>query len=154
MINKSFTMEQGNVFSVLNCQVHHVGYAVHDIERAGKIFTLLNFQKESSVTKDVIRNINIQFWRNQTTLIELISILDGSQKSPVDFLFKKKCSFPGNGMPYHICYVVDGLEQTINQLKKEKFFVIQPPMQAPALENRHVAFLVHNDIGMIELLEK
>jgi methylmalonyl-CoA/ethylmalonyl-CoA epimerase len=147
-------MEQEYFFSVLNCQVHHVGYAVRDIERAGQIFTLLNFQQDSSITNDVIRNINIQFWRNQTTLIELISILDDSQKSPVDFLFKKKFSFPGNGMPYHICYVVNDIEQTINRLKKEKFFVIQPPSQAPALENRQVAFLVHHDIGMIELLEK
>jgi len=57
-------------------------------------------------------------------------------------------------MPYHICYLVDNIEQTIDRLKKEKFMVIQQPLQAIALENRKVAFLVHNDIGMIELLEK
>lgn len=133
--------------------VHHIGYAVADIEKASKIFASLGYVIESPCVNDSNRNVKILLLRNDKTLVELIAILDVEKESPIDFIFKKEFSFPGKGIPYHICYSVDDIDQTIARLKKENFGVIQPRLKAPALDDNDVAFLYHRDIGIIELLQ-
>jgi methylmalonyl-CoA/ethylmalonyl-CoA epimerase len=136
-------------------KIHHIGYAVKEIEKAFKPFSLLNFKMESSIIEDPVRNIKILFICNCKTRIELIQILDDNKKSPIDFLLKKSVSLPGNGIPYHICYYVNNIDRAIENLNKSgRFIIIQPKSKAPALKGRNVAFLLQNDIGIIELLEK
>jgi methylmalonyl-CoA/ethylmalonyl-CoA epimerase len=135
-------------------KMHHIGYAVKDIEKSFKVFSLLNYVKESSIIEDFERNIKIQFIRNCKTRIELIQTLDKNKKSPVDFLFKGSFFFPGNGIPYHICYSVKDMDKAIEKLNKnERYIIIQPKSKAVALEGKNVAFLLQKDIGIIELLE-
>jgi methylmalonyl-CoA/ethylmalonyl-CoA epimerase len=92
--------------------------------------------------------------QNGLVLVELISFLDPKKKSPVDFLFKSKFVFLGNGIPYHICYEVNDIAASISYLKEQKFIVIQKPATAVALNNKYVAFLFNRDIGIIELCQK
>jgi methylmalonyl-CoA/ethylmalonyl-CoA epimerase len=155
--------------------IHHIGYAVENIEKAYKIFSLLGYEKlkidlpapdESSgggvcgyeniqdTIDDVDRNIKILILRNKNFLVELISFLDRTKPSPIDFLFKSRFAFPGNGIPYHICYKVSDINKTIDSLNKENFIIIQHPSKAIALGNNFVAFLFHKDIGIIELYEE
>jgi RimJ/RimL family protein N-acetyltransferase len=135
-------------------KIHHIGYAVKNIEKSFSVFSLLNYKVESSIVEDFERNIKILFIYNYETRIELIQILDENKESPIDFLFKKDFSFPGNGIPYHICYSVDNIDIAIENLNKiERFIIIQPKSKAPALEEKNVAFLFQHDIGIIELLE-
>jgi methylmalonyl-CoA/ethylmalonyl-CoA epimerase len=105
------------------------------------------------VIKDFSRNVTILMLKNENTLVELISFLDREKESPIDFLFHGKCKFPG-GTPYHICYAVDDLNETITFLKNNKFMVIKTAEKAVALDNKYVAFLFHKDIGIIELCQK
>jgi methylmalonyl-CoA/ethylmalonyl-CoA epimerase len=91
---------------------------------------------------------------NDSLLVELVSFLDRNKISPIDFLFQSKSAFPGNGIPYHICYTVDNIIETIDFMKTKKFIVIQSPCRAIALGNKSVAFLFHKDIGIIELYEE
>jgi len=136
-------------------KIHHIGYAVKEIEKAFTPFNLLNYKMESSIIEDPVRNIKILFICNCKTRIELIQVLDDNKKSPIDFLFKKSFSFPGNGIPYHICYSVNNIDRAIENLNKnERFIILQPKSKAPALKERNVAFLLQKDIGIIELLEK
>jgi methylmalonyl-CoA/ethylmalonyl-CoA epimerase len=104
--------------------------------------------------EDIDRNIKILMLRNGYVRVELVSFLDRKKSSPIDFLFKSKFAFPGNGIPYHICYNVDNIIKTIDLLKTKRFIVIQSPCKAIALENNTVAFLFHKDIGIIELCEE
>ena len=134
-------------------RIHHIGYAVKDIERSFKVFGMLDYKMESPIVEDFERNIKVLFICNHETRIELIQILDDNKESPIDFLFSKKF-FPGNGIPYHICYSVDNLDTAIENLNKtERFIVIQPKSKAPALEGKNVMFLFQHDIGIIEMYE-
>jgi methylmalonyl-CoA/ethylmalonyl-CoA epimerase len=133
--------------------VHHIGYAVGDIEKARGVFVSLGYTVESPLINDTGRNIKILLLRSGDTLVELIAILDTGKASPIDFIFKKEFAFPGKGIPYHICYLVQDIDQAIIRLKRENFKIIQPRMKAPAFAGNDVAFLYHRDIGIIELLQ-
>jgi hypothetical protein len=92
-------------------KVHHIGYAVLDFDKSLKVFTSLDYKPQSPVVDDLERNIKLLLLRNEGILVELIAILDIKKKSPIDFLFKEKKFFPGNGIPYHICYLVDDIDK-------------------------------------------
>jgi methylmalonyl-CoA/ethylmalonyl-CoA epimerase len=143
-----------NIIYKQTYRIHHIGYAVQNIENASKIFAMLDYEQKSDVVDDHSRNLKILFLNNNDTLIELISILDKTKKSPIDFLFKKRFSFPGEGIPYHICYLVNNIDQAVIDLSEKGFMTIQFRTKAPAIESGDVAFLFHNDIGIIELLEE
>ena len=60
-----------------------------------------------------------------------------------------------NHAPYHICYQCDNLEETIHELKAEKFMLFKEPAPAPVIgEHARVAFLMNARAGMIELVEE
>lgn len=126
---------------------HHIGYAVKNISKAAKKLTSFGYYC-NPIISDYDRNISIIFAEKDMTTIELIAILDSEKPSALGDTIKKR----GVG-PYHICYEVSNLNQAIEELQNNRFFVIIPPQKACALEDRNVAFLWNNDIGMIELLE-
>lgn len=127
-------------------KVHHIGYAVKDTEQAEKIFNTLGFTKNGGAVEDSIRNVKILFMRNGNECIELVA--PNGENTPVDGVLKN--SGPA---PYHICYEVTDLEETVAELKKQKFMVLKKLEIAPAIGNCRVEFMYHKDVGMIELVE-
>lgn len=92
-------------------RVHHVGYAVKNIEKAKQQFEMLGYKSKGNVTKDEYRNIQILFMVNGNECIELVSPLPGD--NPVQSIIKKSGS-----TPYHICYEVKDLQKTIEDMQK------------------------------------
>jgi len=84
--------------------------------------------------------------QNEGYRLELVS--PESERSPIYGLLKKY-----KNSPYHICYEVKNLEDGLAKLEQDGFTVFLPPSPAPMLSNRHVAFLMSAEIGMIEILE-
>lgn len=84
--------------------------------------------------------------QNGNECIELVA--QNGEKTPVDGVLKLN-----GATPYHICYEVQNIDGAIENLKKQKFIVMQKPAVAPAIQNCNVAFLYNKDIGMIELVE-
>ena len=127
-------------------ELHHIGYAVRDIEQARSIFTGLGYQPENAPCRDERRRVAIQFLKNGAARIELIAPLD--EAGPVSrFLEKNK------GGPYHFCYQVGNLDQAIDELQRQGYALVEKPSPAVALENHPVAFLHQRDIGLVELVE-
>jgi methylmalonyl-CoA/ethylmalonyl-CoA epimerase len=85
--------------------------------------------------------------KSDTILFEFVEPLD--ELSPVTKLLNKT-----GVSPYHFCYETDDIATAIEELKKQKYVLIQKPVPATALDNRNVCFLYHKDGGLIELLEK
>jgi methylmalonyl-CoA/ethylmalonyl-CoA epimerase len=133
--------------------IHHIGYAVCDLDKAQESFSCLGYKKISEKISDTERNVNGLMMKMDNFLIELLAIFDNEKKSPLDFLFGKKF-FPGNGIPYHICYQVENITEVIKYLKKSEFILMSLPQKAPILNNHNVAFLYSQNIGLIELYEK
>lgn len=127
-------------------KVHHVGYAVKDIEKALPVFSALGYEICGDIVKDNIRNVEIVFLRNGEEWVELVA--PNGENTPVDGVLKN------NGpTPYHICYEVEDLDKAVVELKQQKFMVLKKAEVAPAIDGCKVEFLYHKDLGMIELVE-
>ncbi len=127
-------------------KIHHIGYAVKNIENSQEEFEKLGFRREDKMYKDMDRNINVLFLINDSCVIELVSPIE--EGSAVDNILSKV----GN-TPYHICYETDDIQKSIAELRGEKYKLLLKPKKAIAIENNLVAFLFKKDVGLIELVE-
>ena len=127
-------------------RIDHVGYAVRDMDLSRKQFEALGFVGHREVIEDETRNVRLLFMQLGDYTIELVAPL--REGSPVDGYLKSVG--PGT---YHLCYAVDDIERQCAKLQQENYKVIVPPQPAVAMDNRKVAFLMHRDLGLIELLE-
>lgn len=137
---------------MINFGVHHIGYAVNDIYKSIEEFNTMGYVLNANIVEDKARNVNICFMKHNSlgVWIELISPLR-SGKSPIDKILKKNNNV---SCPYHICYIVDNIENVIEELKRKRFYPITDLSPAIAIDNRRVVFLVNKEVGMIELLER
>lgn len=126
--------------------VHHIGYYVLNIKTAEPEFLLLGYKTESPCVYDEERKIFIQFFRNQETRVELVAPADNCTLLP-------KGVRKLGATPYHVCYECLNINKTVNDLQQNGFLLVRPPSSAPAIQNRQVAFLYSNTIGLIELVE-
>lgn len=141
-------------------KMHHIGFAVKDIEKSRDYFLKLGFRPAAKVGNqniqlDYDRNIKILFLENgfDEVMVELVQTLDDTKKSPLDFI--GKAGGYGNCTPYHICYEVDDLDSAIRRLREDRFIVINP--KAPTTEvlyGKEVVFLFNRSAGILELIEK
>lgn len=129
-------------------RVHHVGYAVKNIQKSSEMYEGLGYKKEGDIVYDKIRNVNILFMKNDAYRIELIESADTSIPSPVDSYVKA-----GGAQPYHICYEATDLDLEIENLVKKKYILTDEAKKAPAIGGRRVAFLYKRAVGIIELVE-
>lgn len=128
-------------------KIHHIGYCVRDLKRSITEFEKLGFSVSGDTTVDQSRQVIIQFMKMDASLIELISPV--SKNSPVSQLLNK-----GGEMPYHLCYQVDDIDAAIEQLVNDRYKIVQPPASAVVLQEKKVAFLFKNGVGVIELLQQ
>lgn len=127
-------------------RVHHIGYAVKNIDKGIKAFTDIGYEKISEIIDDSERRVKIVFMKKQSECIELIA--PNGENNAVERILKK------NGpSPYHICYEVENIEQTVLELKNNGYIMFTQPQAAPAMDRQRVVFLIHKDIGIIELVE-
>ena len=125
---------------------HHVGYIVKNMEAAIAEFEALGYRIERPVGADPGRGVNIAFLRNGAYRVELVCP-DGKE-SPLYPLLKRF-----KNAPYHICYKVDDLEESITELAGKGYTVMEEPKPAPCIDGLPVAFLIHRHMGIIELVE-
>ena len=131
----------------MKLKVHHIGYAVPSIETARTEFEALGWEVCGPVTDDQLRKVRIQFMRMGDEVVELVAPL--TEDSPI-----RKNLQRGSGMPYHICYAVDSLEEAEAELKALRFIVFKKPQAAPAIGGQFVEWLYSKNNGIIELVEK
>ena len=126
---------------------HHIGIATDNISKTSLFYLKMGFVS-TTPTEDPIQKVIIVFLKKENSpTIELLEPL--TIDSPVTKIIEK------NGvMPYHICYEVDNINETINELRKDKFIPLSSPVKAIALENRLICFLFNKEVGLIELLQK
>ena len=128
-------------------KLHHIGYAVKNVEKDKEQFLNLGFEKVSDVIIDDSRKIKIIFVKKDACLIELIEPI--SEDSPTYNILKKN----GNS-PYHICFITDDLEKEIKHLKSESYLNVAKASPAIAFNNNLVVFMYKKEIGLIEILEQ
>ena len=106
-------------------KVHHIGYAVQNIDKALSSFERMGFYKVTDTVRDQIRKVDICFISDQDNknMIELIAPFE--KGSDVDGVLEKW----GGPNPYHICYEVESIDSFMADYGK-KCFVIKKPEEA------------------------
>lgn len=130
-------------------KLHHYGFATKSIEKSAKEFEKFGYRATTDVIIDDLQGVKLLFLENNDNhVIELVASIS-EVESPVTKILKKN----GSSL-YHICYLVDDMEETILNLQKDRFLVVLKPTPAIAFDNRRVAFLYNANVGLIEILEK
>jgi methylmalonyl-CoA/ethylmalonyl-CoA epimerase len=125
---------------------HHIGVAVVDLEATASVYERGGY-KRSVFVFDPAQDVNICWLTKQgSPTIELLAPADAD--SPVNKTLEK------NGVtPYHFCYVVEDMEETISELKKQHYILVSKPEKAVAFCGSRVCFLYNKNVGLIELVE-
>lgn len=131
----------------LDLKIHHIGYAVLKLQNSLDVFLSLGYKKKSSVYRDFSRKIDIVFLEKDNLLVELLAPFQ--KDSPINNYLKKNGS-----IPYHICYSVKDIDNTIQKLMEKGFKLIEKAKPAIAFQEKKVSFLFHLHYGIIELLEE
>lgn len=127
-------------------EYHHIGIACADIDATAMQYEALGYKKGSKII-DELQDIEICFLEHDSMpRLELLGAVN--ENSPVVQTLQKSGT-----SPYHICYTVENIDESIKKLKKQKFLVVSKSKPACALDNHEVAFLYHKDVGLIELLQ-
>jgi methylmalonyl-CoA/ethylmalonyl-CoA epimerase len=126
---------------------HHIGIATSNIMKTIEFYDQLGYTR-SSIYIDTIQKVKLMFAsRDGCPIIGLVEPLDIS--SPVNTLLKK------NGVsPYHLCYEVSSIQQSIEMFKSAGLKQISAVSEAVAFEGRLIVFLYNSNYGLIELLQK
>jgi len=127
-------------------KIHHIGYLVRNVEKAKVKFLALGYKEISEKFFDEGRGIFILFMEKNGYVVELVE--PHGEKSVVAGIYKKL-----RNSPYHICYESDTFEADMSMLRREGFLPISSSEPAPAISGKNVIFLMHSELGMIELIE-
>ena len=128
-------------------EFHHIGVAVFDIGNCASLYTGAGYAGTDTVY-DPVQNVRICFLEKEgMPRIELVEPHDG--KSPVTNILKK------NGVgPYHMCYTVKDIDDSVSRLRKMGFIPVTRPVGAVAMGGNRICFLFNKNTGLIELVEK
>ena len=128
-------------------KMHHIGYAVSKMEKAAEGFGILGY-RVGEIVHDASRNVDICFLEHPIGRERIELVAPAGPGNAVEETLRR------NGpMPYHICYEVANMGETIAELLGGGWLLIPKPEKAPAIGNAPVAFLYHRAMGMIELVE-
>lgn len=108
-------------------KIHHLGYLVENIEKSRIIFEGLGFKTTLSVFFDETRQIDILFMNQNVFCIELICPREGSDIKKLQKKYKNS--------PYHICFEVESLVDSIELFKADGYLIFSPISPAPAISS-------------------
>ena len=130
-------------------KLHHIGIVVKNIQKSlGELTNFLEFEETTITTLVESQKVNVCFLKTSDIFLELIEPLDND--SPV-----KTFSDSGGGF-HHLCFEVDNILKTLEQMEKNGARIIVKPTEG--FENRQIAFVLLNikntNCNLIELAEK
>ncbi len=125
---------------------HHIGIACHRIEKTRTFYEAMGYSA-SAVVEDEVQHVKVcSLDKADAPRLDLLEPLDN--QSPV-----ARTLANAGVTPYHLCYEVEDIEETIQSLRGERFLLVSGPVAAPAMDGHRVAFLFKKDTGLIELVE-
>jgi methylmalonyl-CoA epimerase len=139
-------------------RLNHIGFVVQDIAEAAKLFHTLGLREVTQPEPDPVQKVVACFMGTGDEGEAHIELLEpAGEDSPIAKFLKKR----GGGI-HHICFEVDHLDKTTDELIQKGFKVVVPPVDCVGYDrsfNRQsqcvtkIAFFLSDKI-LIELLEK
>ncbi len=131
-------------------RLHHVGVVTDNmsagIRRHEALFNLHPITKVVNDTKQKVAVVLLAAPEGGDSAIELIAPL--TEDSPVSNALKKGTHL------YHLCFVVDDIEEAIDNARKQGAIVVSKPTEADLYGGKKIAFIYTRDKYLVEFLEK
>lgn len=130
---------------------HHIGVAVHDIEKAVPHYrTIFGYDLFDGPYDDPIQRVKVLFMRRSHSgpddpCIELISPLD--KDAPVNRYLSKEVG------AYHLCYTIGDIDAGLAALRAAGWLLISGPTPAVGFGGRRIAWLFMPTRQLVELVE-
>ena len=129
-------------------KIHHIGIIVNNIQDSlGEFSKFINFDETTIPTLVGSQKVNVCFMKIGELRIEFIEPI--GNESPV-----KRALEEGGGFN-HICFEVDDLSETINDIVKKGGRLIVSPVEG--FEGKKIAFVLLNmkktNLNLVELVE-
>lgn len=129
-----------------NATFHHIGTAVASIDKVKPFYQSMGYTVSDTVIEPV-QKVYVAYARKEGfPTVEMLEPLD--ETSPVQGILKKN----GN-TPYHMCYAVDNLSDTIAEMRKEGFRPLSKPVPGHGLDDALMVFLYNINYGLIQVME-
>jgi methylmalonyl-CoA/ethylmalonyl-CoA epimerase len=123
---------------------HHVGIACRDLNEETAKLRWLGYVQEGSDFEDPVQGIRGRFLSAQTPRLELlVSSRDPGVLDPW---------LNGGVKMYHLAYLTQELEQSIEALRKQRAKLVVSPIPAVAFGGRRIAFLMLANRMLVELI--
>jgi methylmalonyl-CoA/ethylmalonyl-CoA epimerase len=130
-----------------NFVFHHLGIATRSIENCVSIYNKLGYNI-SDIKSEPSQNVKICFLSKEGgPLLELVE--PQNSESPVSNIVKNSGT-----TPYHTCYQVENLQESLDELEELNFRVLFEPLKSEAMEEGLFCYLFSAEIGLIELYQK
>jgi methylmalonyl-CoA/ethylmalonyl-CoA epimerase len=132
-------------------EFHHIGVAVADIDAAAPFYErVLGYRRTDGPYDDPLQKVRVAFFRRAggpaDPMIELIAPM--TDDAPVNRYLKKEAG------AYHLCYVVNAMEDRLAAMRAERCLVVSGPTPAVAYGGRRIAWVFTPTRQLIELVER
>jgi len=130
-----------------NYLFHHLGIATRSIENCVSIYSKLGYSI-SDIRVEPSQNVKICFLSKEGgPLLELVE--PQNNDSPVSNIVKNSGT-----TPYHTCYQVENLQESLEELEELNFRVLFEPLISEAMDEGLFCYLFSAEIGLIELYQR
>ena len=143
----------------MTIKLNHIGFVVENIAETAKLFHTLGLREVTSTVPDPIQKVTACFMgtgEGEEAHIELLEPAGGD--SPITNFLKKR----GGGL-HHICFEVDDIHGTTDDLIQKGYHVVVPPVDCVGYDRSFmrktdgvtkIAFFFLSEKILIELLQK
>jgi len=140
-------------------KLNHIGFVVQNIEEAAILFRTLGLREVTGTEPDPIQKVVACFMGTGDEGEAHIELLEpAGEDSPISHFLKKR----GGGL-HHICFEVDDIDRTTDDLIRKGHKVVVPPVDCVGYDRSFkretegvtkIAFFFLSEKILIELLQK
>jgi len=128
--------------------IDHIGYLTNSIEITALDFVSLGYEKGECFNDDNQKTRICFMTKKGETKVELVEPYEENTK------MQKQFSKQGGVAPYHLCFIVDDMNEAVEEMSNNGFIPLFKPVEAIAFNNSKICYFWKKTIGFVELLEK
>jgi len=129
---------------------HHFGFVVASIAATVASFAeSMALDWDGHTIHDPNQGVRVTFLSSKNAADPLVELVEpASDDSPVSSFLKR-----GGGL-HHVCYVVDSLDEQLQECRAKRAIVVREPLPAAAFGGRRIAWVYTRNKLLIEYLER
>jgi methylmalonyl-CoA/ethylmalonyl-CoA epimerase len=129
---------------------HHFGFVVASIQETAASFAKsMALDWDGHTIHDPNQGVQVTFLHGKNPADPLVELVEPAGKGSPVLSFLKR----GGGL-HHVCYVVDSLDQQLEDCRARGCLVVRPPLPAAAFGGRRIAWAYTKNKLLVEYLER